>query len=128
MFYYLDKEDKKSGKIHRNYFLTQGDSFALTAKINAEVDEDVVSKIVFKMANKISDCNMELFFEKEYTLSEGIWVCFITGEETSNLKPTCANNDQPYIYEIEAHYVDGGVDTLEQAEFSILPQITSKED
>lgn len=127
MFYHTDKEDKKSGKTHRNYFLTQGDSFTLTAKINSPSEDVLISKIIFKLANKISECEMNSFFEKEYSVYEDVWTCFITGEETNLLTPTCANNNQPYIYEIEAHYVDGGVDTLEQANFTILPQITNKE-
>lgn len=128
MFYYIDKVDKKSGKTHRNYFLQQGDSFALTAKVNAETEETVVSKIIFKLANKVSECQFDSFYEKEYVYADGIWTCFLSGEDTDKWTPTCANNEQPYIYEIEAHYVDGGIDTLEQAEFTILPQIKNKED
>lgn len=127
MFYHIDKENKKSGKIRRNYFLTQGDSFGLVATINSDSEEELVSKIIFKIAKKITDCHIEEFFSKEYSLFEGTWTCFITGEETNLWTPTCANDDQPYIYEIEVSYVDGGVDTLEQAEFSILPQIIKKE-
>lgn len=127
MFYHTDKEDKKSGKIHRSYFLTQGDSFALTAKINTSIEDTLVTKIVFKLANKISECEIHSFFEKEYTNNEGLWTCFVSGEETNLWIPTCANNSLAYVYEIEAHYVDGGVDTLEQANFTILPQITNKE-
>jgi hypothetical protein len=51
----------------------------------------------------------------------------ISSLTTADWKPTCANNDEPYIYEIELVYTDGDTDTIEHAEFTVLPQIEKGE-
>lgn len=122
MFAYIDKIDKKLNITHRNYFLTQGDTFTLTA--SADGGEGVLDKLVFKIGKKITECNIEQFYEQDYVLVDGEWLCIVSGTTTSEWLPTnCPENaDEPYIYEIEAHYVDGEPETLEQAEFTIEPQ------
>lgn len=125
MFAYIDKVDRKLNTTHRNYFLRQGDSFYLTA--TPEEDESLIGKIidkfVFKIGTKISDCAIKEFYSKDYQLVDGVWIVNVSSLTTAEWKPTCANNDEPYIYEIELVYTDGDTDTIEHAEFTVLPQI-----
>lgn len=123
MFAYIDKIDKKLNITHRNYFLTQGDSFTLTANVNDDA-KTFISKFVFKIGKKVGECKIEQFYEQDYVLVDGEWLCIVRGETTSQWLPTsCPENaDEPYIYEIEVIYVDGEPETLEQSEFTIEPQ------
>lgn len=124
MFAYIDKLDKKLNISHRNYFLTQGDSFTLTAKPEFDnADNSVIGRIVFKLGFPISDCEIQPLFEKDYILSDGEYIMKCTSEETSEWKLTCEQNETPYIYEIEVHYADGDIETIEKAEFTVEVQI-----
>lgn len=124
MFAYQDKFDRKLNLSHRNYFLTQGDSFSLTATPEySENQEPLVSKLVFKLGFPISDCEISPVFEKEYVLVDGVYILKVTSAETSEWKLTCKQNETPYIYEIEVHYIDGNIETIEKAEFTIETQI-----
>lgn len=129
MFAYIDKLDRKLNTTHRNYFLRQGDSFTLTAtpKENEQIVGKVIDKFVFKIGTQISECSIQEFYSKDYQLVDGIWVVNISSLTTADWKPTCANNDEPYIYEIELVYTDGDTDTIEHAEFTVLPQIEKGE-
>lgn len=125
MFRWVDKVDRKSGVTHRNYFLTQGDSFGLVAKLvqGAEGDSAVVNGVRFKLGLASGECNIQYIFGQDYELVDGEWLCAVTSEETAKWKASCENDDEPYVYEIEVRYSDGGVDTIEQSEFTIEPQI-----
>lgn len=125
MFAYIDKFDRKLNSNHRNYFLRQGDSFTLTAtpKEPQSPIGKVIEKFVFKIGTQISECEIKEFYSKDYQLVDGVWVVNVSSLTTSEWKPTCANNDEPYIYEIELVYSDGDTDTIEHAEFTVLPQI-----
>lgn len=117
MFAYIDKVDKKvtPNVISRNYFLTQGDSFTLTATPKNE-EKPVIAKILFKiaLANGIN------FYEKEYEydVDNNIYVCNVPAEETANWKIV----EDPNIYEIEVHFIDGNIQTVRRAEFTIWEQ------
>lgn len=124
MFAYIDKLDKKLNITHRNYFLTQGDSFTLTATPEFDASEtNVIDHILFKLGFPVSDCEISPVFEKRYTLVDGEYIMKCTSEETSEWKLTCEQNETPYIYEIEVHYVDGDIETIEKAEFTVEVQI-----
>ena len=124
MFAYIDKLDKKLNISHRNYFLTQGDSFTLTATPQFdEGDTSTIAKLVFKLGFPVSDCEITPVFEKAYSFADGDYIMKCTSEETSEWKLTCEQDDTPYIYEIEVHYVDGGIETIEKAEFTVEVQI-----
>jgi hypothetical protein len=125
MFAYKDKVDRKLNITHRNYFLRQGDSFYLTAipKEDEQLAGKIISKFVFKIGTQTSDCEIKEFYSKDYQLVDGVWIVNVSSLTTSEWKPTCANNDEPYIYEIELVYSDGDTDTIEHAEFTVLPQI-----
>lgn len=127
MLGYIDKLDKKLNITHRNYFLTQGDSFTLSASVGSE-NLDLIDKIVFKMGSQISDCEIRQFYEQDYFLVNGEYLCFVPSSITTNWSPTdCpTNNGEPYIYEIEVHYLDGGIETIEQAQFTVYPQNVKK--
>lgn len=123
MFRYVDKVDRKTGITHRNYFLTQGDSFSLIAKLVENSGEANIAGIMFKLGLARSECNIEYIFGKQYQLIDGEWMCIVKSKETELWLASCENDDEPYIYEIEVSYVDGSVDTIAQAEFTIEPQI-----
>lgn len=124
MFSFIDKLDKKLNISHRNYFLTQGDSFALTAKPEFDnTDNSVISRVVFKLGFPVSDCEISPVFEKDYIFVDGEYIMKCTSEETGEWKLTCEQNETPYIYEIEVHYVDGDIETIEKAEFTVEVQI-----
>lgn len=123
MFSYIDKLDKKLNRTHRNYFLTQGDTFALTATPEVDNNEQVIDKFVFKLGFPHSECEIESLFEKDYVLEDSIYILRVTSSETELWKATCEREDTPYIYEIEVHYADGNIETLEKAEFTIESQI-----
>lgn len=127
MFSYIDKLDKKLNRTHRNYFINQGDTFTLTANPQFEVvgGEDVIAKFLFKLGFPHSECNIESLFEKEYELDEesGIYILKVLSSETELWVATCEREETPYIYEIEVHYTDGNIETLEQAEFTVESQI-----
>lgn len=127
MFGYTDKLDRKTNKTHRNYFLTQGDSFTLSAGIDAE-NMDLVQKIVFKIGKQVSECQIDQFYEQDYGLVDGVYLCMVESETTNTWSPTdCPDNaGEPYVYEIEVHYLDGGIETIEQAQFTIYPQNVKK--
>ena len=129
MFAYIDKVDKKFNMTHRNYFLRQGDGFYLTAtpKEEENLSGKIIEKFVFKIGTQISDCEIKEFYSKDYQLVDGIWVLNVSSFTTSEWKPSCVNNDEPYIYEIELVYTDGDTDTIEHAEFTVLPQIKKGE-
>ena len=84
----------------------------------------MVDKVTFKIGKKVSECTIEQFYEQDYVLVDGEYLCIIDSEVTAEWLPTsCPENaDEPYIYEIEVHYIDGSVNTLEQAEFTIVAQ------
>lgn len=119
MFAYIDKVNKKvtPNIVNRNYYLTQGDSFSLTATPVNE-GEKVIAKILFKMAS----ASGTIFYEKQYDydIENKVYVCNVTAEETAKWEIT-GDND-PYIYEIEVHFIDGGIETLRRAEFTIWEQ------
>lgn len=77
----------------------------------------------FKLGLAVSDCDIQYVFGKDYVFVDGEWMCAVTSEETAKWKASCENGDEPYVYEIEVRYVDGGVDTIEQSEFTVEPQI-----
>lgn len=124
MFRYEDKVDRRSGVKHRNYYLTQGDSFGLVAKmVGEEADVRVVASVRFKLGLAKSECDIEYIFGKDYEAVDGEWLLVCTSDETKEWKASCENGDEPYVYEIEVRYIDGGVDTVEQSSFTVEPQI-----
>lgn len=119
MFGYIDKEDKKINRTHRNYYLTQGDSFTLTAK-PTNIDISLISKIKFKIGT-IENNKLKEMYTQDYLLgNNNKFYLLVTSATTTNWNVT---EDEPYVYEIEVTYVGGNVETVEQSLFSILPQI-----
>lgn len=123
MFAYIDKTDKTLKNItHRNYFLTQGDSFSLTARpVNGEIE--LIDKLVFKIGTQNEDGSLNEMYSQDYVLNtDDIYYLGIKAETTTEWEIT-ENVGEPYIYEIEVHYVDGGINTIEQSEFTVWSQI-----
>lgn len=121
MFGYIDTVDKKTQVKHRNYYLTQGDSFTLTATPK-NGDVDLISKVVFKIGTQNEDTTLNEIYSQDYVLVEGAYYLNISTQTTAEWKITELVGE-PYIYEIEVHYVDGGINTVEQSEFTIESQI-----
>lgn len=122
MFGYIDKPDKKlKNVIHRNYYLTQGDSFSLIAT-PTDGDVALISKLVFKIGTMNEDGTLNEIFAKDYGYTESSYILNIESYDTSNWEITEVIGE-PYIYEIEVHYVDGGINTIMQAEFTVEAQI-----
>lgn len=120
MFAYKDRKDKKLDITYRDYYLTQGDSFTLTATPNGTSDR-IIDKIVFKMNTVGEDENdLTTFFEQNYELVEGVYYMICTPTDTAQWQIT-GDND-PYVYEIEIHFIDGGIETVEQANFTVWRQ------
>ena len=121
MFGHIDKADKTLKNVtHRNYYLTQGDSFTLTASpVNG--DASLISKIVFKIGTVNDDGSLSEMFSQDYVLlNDGVYYLAITSETTQDWQIT---EGEPYTYEIEVHYTDGGVNTVEQSDFTVWSQI-----
>ena len=101
---------KDNGKIE--YSLVQGDSFRLG--VNTNTSEQVVSKILFN----IMDSQYNILESVEYQLLEdNLWVVYYMPEITNKLE---VRSD--YLTEIEVTYIDGGVDTIEQAKLKVTEQ------
>lgn len=121
MFGYIDKEDTKYNRTHRNYYLTQGDSFTLTAT-PTNIDISLISKIKFKIGT-ISNKKLNEMYTQDYELGDNNkFYLLVTSETTSRWNVTDPDKE-PYVYEIEVNYVGGNVETVEQSKFTILPQI-----
>lgn len=125
MFKYQEKENKKLGYKYKNYFLTQGDSFSLSAtEVNGNVDEPLIGKVLFKLGLNEAECKINPVFEQEYVkMEDGVWLLKVGSKSTTDWKPTCANEDEPYVYEIEVYFIDGEPETIASGEFTVLPQI-----
>lgn len=121
MFGHIDKADKTLKEvIHRNYYLTQGDSFTLTAS-PVEGDASLISKIVFKIGTLNDNGSLLEMYSQDYVLlNDGVYYLTVSSETT---KDWAITEDEPYTYEIEVHYVDGGVNTVEQSSFTVWNQI-----
>lgn len=123
MFGYIDKQDKKLKNIvRRNYYLTQGDSFSLVA---TPTDGDVatISKLVFKIGTQNEDGSLNEVYTQDYDQAGSLYLLDVQSETTSEWKTTESMDGVPYIYEIEVHYIDGGVNTIMQADFTVESQI-----
>ena len=121
MFGHIDKADKTLKNVtHRNYYLTQGDSFTLTANpVNG--DTSLISKIVFKIGTVKDDGSLSEMFSQDYVLlNDGVYYLAVSSETTHDWQIT---EGEPYTYEIEVHYTDGGVNTVEQSDFTVWSQI-----
>lgn len=125
MLRYIEKENKKLGFKYKNYYLPQGDSFSLTAtEKGGEEGVDLISRIVFKLGLNETECKINPIFEQDYRKdTEGVWTLIVRGKDTAEWKPTCACDDEPYVYEIEAYFIDGEPVTLTSGAFTIEPQI-----
>ena len=122
MFAYIDKTDKY-GITHRNYFLTQGDSFTLTA---SDEGKGLIKDIVFKLG-RIGDNEYDIdeFYRHHYTLADdGVWYLFVETEDTVGFEVT--GDNEPYIYEIEVKYIDDAIETVSQANFTVWKQMNKE--
>lgn len=122
---FIEKQDKKYDFTYKNYLLRQGDSFTLTATERNGSEEDVaIEKLVFKLGLNETECKINPIFEQDYVRDvNGVWVLMVASGDTAKWKPTCACDDEPYVYEIEMHLVDGQQITLTSGEFKVEPQI-----
>ena len=120
MFGYIDKLDKKINRTHRNYYLTQGDSFTLTAK-PTNIDISLISVIKFKIGTIESNKLKEMYVQDYVLGNDDKFYLLVTSNTTTEWGVT--DGCEPYIYEIEITYTGGNVETVEQSEFTILPQI-----
>ena len=101
---------KDNGKIE--YSLVQGDSFRLG--VNTNTSEQVVDKIVFNVMDSQYNILKSVPYQQ---LEDDLWVVWYTTEITSEFE---VRSD--YLTEIEVTYVDGGVDTIEQAKLKVTEQ------
>ena len=101
----------------KKYRLNQGDSFRF--KATPDNNADLISKITFKISHK-DYCEK---FSKDYEkLEDGTWMLFVESADTENWE--ISNHDKyDYHTEIEVTYIDGGVDTVEEALLKVDPQI-----
>lgn len=105
------------GKDCKQYRLNQGDSFRFKAVTKSE--SELISKVTFKLSHK-NYCQM---FSKDYAKhDDGSWILFVESNETEEW-PVSEENKFDYHTEIEITYTDGGVDTVEEAELKVDPQI-----
>lgn len=130
MFAYKDVLDKKLNKTHREYYLTQGDSFSLIAT-PLDVDINLIQQIVFKfgLPKSFGSCEIEELYTQNYIKRESDFICMVSADVTKDWTPTCCNIDKetgleiPYVYEIEIHFNDETIETVEQYNFKVLKQI-----
>lgn len=89
----------------------------MTASPTNEDDLKLIEKVLFKLA----DANSIMVYEQKFSFdtTNNIFVCDVASEVTQNWEVT---EDEPYIYEIEIHFVDGGVETARRANFTIWEQ------
>ena len=103
--------------VQKNFYLTQGDTGTIKSvpKQNGElVDFSLIEKCVFKLAKD----NYKQIFTKELVREEGKFSLTITSDESSVIMP------DTYIYEFEYIFTDGGVQTSNKGNFTIVEQIT----
>ena len=113
MFAYKDKTDKY-GITHRNYFLTQGDTFSIVGT-PAENYADSVATIKFKLA-----VGLEEFFSQDFAKQEdGRWLLTVDSVETTKWEVS----EEPYTYEIEVYFIDDNSKTVAQADLTVWEQI-----
>ena len=113
MFAFKDKTDKY-GITHRNYFLTQGDSFSIVATPVVDYAE-LISTIKFKLAVGVDE-----FFSQEFEKQlDGKWVLLVDSENTAKWEVS----EEPYTYEIEVYFNDGNSKTIAQADLTVWKQI-----
>lgn len=122
MFGYIDKPDKKlKNVIHRNYYLTQGDSFSLIATPQ-DGDVELIKNLVFKIGKQREDGRLDEMYSQKYGYTDTSYVLHIESDTTADWEITDVVGE-PYIYEIEVQYTDGGVNTIMQAEFTVEGQL-----
>ena len=114
MFAYIDKTDKY-GIVHRNYFLTQGDTFTLIGNV-PEDQQDVVKSVKFQIGP-----NETVMYSQKYTKADGKYYCVVPSEETAKWEVT--GDNEPYNYEIVVTLADGNEKTVMDADFSIWEQM-----
>ncbi len=118
MVYYKEVTDK-SGKMVKNYFLTQGDTFQSQLTIKDKggnvIDPELISQVLFKL----SDLNYQLEYKQSYTFDEDLnqWTLTISSNDTHAWEIT------KHIYEFEITYTSGIVNTPVQAYFTVSDQI-----
>lgn len=115
MFAYIDKTDKY-GIVHRNYFLTQGDTFTLIG--NPPVDAvEAIKGVRFKIGP-----NETTMYSQKYTKADdGKYYCPVPSEETAKWEVT--GDNEPYDYEITVTLADGNEKTVMKADFSVWEQM-----
>ena len=117
MFAYIDKTDKY-GITHRNYFLTQGDSFSIVAT-PVEEYADSIATIKFRLG-----VGLETFFTQDFAKQEdGKWVLLVDSENTAKWEVS----EEPYTYEVEVYFIDGNSKTVSQADLTVWKQMIVEE-
>ena len=115
MFAYIDKTDKY-GITHRNYFLTQGDTFTLVGNVPEE-QQEVVRGVKFQIG-----ANETVMYSQRYTKAEDLkYYCVVPTSETSKWEVT--GDNEPYDYEIIVTLADGNEKTVMKANFTIWEQM-----
>lgn len=118
MVYYKEVQDK-SGKIVKNYFLTQGDTFqsqlVIKDKDGNVIDPELISQVLFKLSD--IDYNLEYQKQYDYDIDLAKWTVTIPSVDTKQWEIT------RHIYEFEITYLSGIVNTPVQAYFTVSDQI-----
>lgn len=114
MFAYKDKTDKY-GITHRNYFLTQGDTFTLVGNVPDD-QVDAVKGVKFQIG-----ANEVVMYSQRYTKVDNKYYCVVPTEETTKWEIT--GDNEPYDYEIVVTLADGNEKTVMKANFTIWEQM-----
>lgn len=104
--------DAKGNEV-KQYILVKGDSFRFKANIKTSSEEEIVKKIVFKVASN----DFVQVFSKDFIKVENDWFLIVNSNETKEF----AIGD--YVTEIEVTYIDDGNDTVERSKLKVINEI-----
>lgn len=123
------KKKTLNGKIIKSYELNQGNSFRFKAFAKKPIGLELIKNITFKLSDK----NYNQIFEKNYIQADEYnWYLNVEAAETNNwpitkTSNTCDRSDSLKT-EILVEYIDGQIDTVEEAYLDVSPQIKKEED
>lgn len=118
MLYYKEVE-AKNGKMVKNYYLTQGDTFPSQLTIKDKSGNIIPPEVIDKVLFKLSDINYVLEYEQNYHFDSelGKWTLEVSYLNTKDWAV------DTHIYEYEITYTSGKVSTPVQAKFTVINEI-----